>query len=91
MVVTSEEAVVRALPVRLHFNEAPGATYDAARIGIGVGVVLALVVVALWLVRSIDWAPPREADGRAIDDAEYANLDLEAEQFDETHRSRLET
>jgi len=91
MVVTSEEAVVRALPVRLHFNEAPGASYDGVRIGIGVGVVLALVVVALWLVRSIDWAPPREADGRAIDDAEYANLDLEAEQFDETHRSRVET
>jgi hypothetical protein len=44
---------------------------------------LALLVVAVWLVRSTDWRAPREADSSAIDDAELADLDLEAALFEQ--------
>lgn len=82
MIVTSDEAAVRALPVRLNFDEGPGAAYSTQRVATGMAVALALVLVATWLVRSTSWTPPPEADGRAIDDADYADLDREAEQFD---------
>lgn len=82
MVVTSDDAVARALPVTLTFNDAPGATYEAGRVTIAIVAALALLVVAIWLARSTNWTPPRDADGRAIDDADYADLDLEAERFE---------
>lgn len=82
MVVASERAVVRALPARLQFGEADGATYDAGRVLVGIGGAVALLLVAVWLARSTNWMPPPEADGQSIDDADYADLDREAEQFE---------
>lgn len=89
MVVSSDSVGVRALPVRLLFNDAPGATYDAGRVTLGIVAALVFALVAASLVRSADWTPPPEGGGRAIDDADYADLDLEADQFDE--RERLTT
>ena len=86
IVVSSDSVGVRALPVRLLFNEAPGATYDAGRVTVGIVAALALALVAASLVWSGDWTPPPEGGGRAIDDADYADLDLEADQFDENKR-----
>jgi hypothetical protein len=48
-------------------------TYDPARLVIGLGVAIALLVVAGWLVRTTDWHPPSEADTPELDDA---SLDL---------------
>ncbi len=86
VVASSDSVGVRALPVRLLFNEAPGATYDAGRVALGIVAALAFALVAVSLVRSADWTPPPEGSGRAIDDADYADLDREADQFDENRR-----
>lgn len=84
VVVTSDEAVARALPVRLKFVAAPGAAYDAERLVIGIVAAIALGLGAVGLVRSTDWAAPREADGHEIDEVDYADLDLEADRSDQT-------
>jgi len=86
MVVSSDSVGVRALPVRLLFNEAPGAGYDASRVAVGIIAALAFALLATWLIRSTDWTPPPEGGGRAIDDVDYADLDVEADRFDEDQR-----
>ncbi|NNE72248.1 MAG: hypothetical protein HKN26_01135 [Acidimicrobiales bacterium] len=83
VVVESDAAAVRAFPVRLSFSQGPGAAYDSVRLAIGIVATIALGLGAVGLVRWTDWAPPPEADGRAIDDADYADLDVEADRFDE--------
>lgn len=83
IVVTSDQIGVRARPATLTFTSFPGADYDGARLITGLGVALILILFAAWLVRSTRWDPPREADSSPIDDAEFADLDLEAAQFDE--------
>jgi len=86
VVVASDQLAVRASPVPLSFAESPGADYATPRVVIGVTVSLVLALVAVWLVRSTDWDPPRESDSTLIDEAEFADLDLEAAMFDETER-----
>ena len=81
LVVSSEEVGVWARPAPLAFAEGPSPDYDRDRLVIGLAVALVLGALATWLIRSTDWSPPAEADGAAIDDADYADLDLEAEQF----------
>ena len=49
---------------------------------------MTLLAVAVWLVRSTDWRPPREADSSALDDAELADLDREAALFEEHEADR---
>ena len=49
----------------------------------GLVVAALLLATAAALIRSTDWRPPGEADGSLIDDAEFADLDLEAAEFDE--------
>ena len=82
MVVRGEGTAVRATPVPVGFAAAPTAGYDPGRLAAGLAAAAALLVVAAWLVRSTDWSPPPEADASAIDDAEYADLDAEAEAFE---------
>ena len=82
LVVTSDETAVRALPVRLYFDDGPGAVYNGRRAAAGLAIAVALLLVATRLVRTTSWTPPPEADGQAIDDADFADLDREAEEFD---------
>jgi hypothetical protein len=88
LVVSSDDIGVRAPPVRLSFAGAPGADYEPARVLGGVLVAIVLLAAAWWLVRSTDWRPPPEADGSPIDDAAFADLDLEAELFDDREVAR---
>jgi hypothetical protein len=81
MVVRGERSAVRARPVPIGFAPAPTAGYDPVRLALGLATAVVLLGVAAWLVRSTDWSPPAEADASAIDDAEYADLDAEAEAF----------
>lgn len=84
IVVSSDQVGVWARPVTLAFAEAPRVDYHLTRVVLGLAVALGLGVLAAWLIRSTDWSPPPEADSSPIDDAEYADLDLEAEQFVDT-------
>jgi hypothetical protein len=89
MVVTADQLGVRARPTPLNFAEAPGADYVTTRVIIGLAGALALVVLAGWLIRSSNWDPPSESDATALDDVDYADLDLEADQFDEPEPAPL--
>jgi hypothetical protein len=51
------------------FGLAAAVTYDPARLVIGLGVAIALLIVAAWLVRTTDWHPPSEADTPELDRA----------------------
>jgi hypothetical protein len=81
LVVTSADLGAWARPVPLSFAGAPGADYDLDRLIAGLVAAVGLVAVGIWLWRSTDWRPPPEADASAIDDAEYADLDAEADAF----------
>jgi hypothetical protein len=83
MVVTADQLGVRARPTPLDFADSPGADYVATRVIIGLAGALPLVVLAGWLIRSSNWDPPSESDATALDDADYADLDLEADQFEQ--------
>lgn len=83
VVVQSDDAGVWAPPATLGFAAGPKADYDAGRVAAGVTIALALVALAGWLILTTDWRPPPESDSSAIDDADYADLDLEADQFEE--------
>jgi hypothetical protein len=83
LAAVSDQAGVRARPEPLSFAAPAGPAYSVPRLVLGIGTAVALLVVAAWLVRSTDWRPPREADSSAIDDAELADLDLEAALFEE--------
>lgn len=69
-------------PIALSFEATPGATYDGPRVVIGITASLVLLFAAGWIIAREDWRPPDESDGSAIDDAEYADLDLEAERHE---------
>ena len=83
LVVSSEEVGVRANPVTIPFADGPGADYEASSVVIGVALAAGFLALAAWLVRSTNWDPPREADSSAIDEAEFADLDREAAEFEE--------
>lgn len=87
LVATSDQLGVRAPPVLLSFNKITGADYVAGRVIIGLAVALALLVYAGWLLRSTSWAAPAEADSSAIDDAEFADLDLEVDRFEDREQA----
>ena len=87
VVVVSDRVGIQARPVTLGFRDSAGASYDTARLIIGLLTAAGLMGAAAWLVRSTDWTPPPEADTTAIDEAEFADLDLEADQFDEARSS----
>ncbi len=52
--------------------------YQPARLGAGLAAAALLLGLGGWLWRRTDWSPPRAADGAAIDEAEFADLDAEA-------------
>ena len=78
VVVASDGVGIQARPVTLGFRDSAGASYDTARLVIGLLTAAGLMGAAAWLVRSTDWTPPPEADTTAID---------EADQFDEARSS----
>lgn len=81
VVVSSEEATVRARPVALAVAAGPGPRYDGWRVTLGLAGAVALLGAAAWLLVTTVWDPPRESDGSAIDEAELADLDREAAEF----------
>jgi len=83
VVVQSDDAGVWAPPTGLGFASGPTADYDAGRVAAGLAIALTLVAVAGFLIVTTDWRPPLESDSSPIDDADYADLDLEADQFEE--------
>ncbi len=83
VVVQSDQRGVRARAVALSFTASPGADYDTNRVILGLLGALGLAMVAAWLIASTDWRPPTESDATAMDEADYADLDLEAAQFDD--------
>lgn len=91
IVVASDEVGVRARPVTLQFAGAPGVQYDSARLLAGLAVAATLLVLAASVTMSTDWRPPTEADATAIDDADYADLDAEAEAFEVSHPEEVRT
>ena len=81
-VVVESTRGTRARPVPLTFTASPGADYTTSRVIIGLTAALGLALAAAWLIRSTDWRPPSESDSSPIDEADYADLDLEAANFD---------
>ena len=51
---------------------------------IGIALAAALLLIAGLLIRFGEWGPPIEADATAIDEADFADLDAEAQAFVET-------
>ncbi|MDH4168519.1 MAG: hypothetical protein OEW42_02920 [Acidimicrobiia bacterium] len=82
-VVLSDDVAVRARPVGLGLADTPGPQYDPTRLLVGLVVAVGLLALAAVLIRTTGWGPPSEADGTLIDDAEFADLDAEAVEFDE--------
>ena len=82
VVVRSDQRGLRARPVPLTFTASPGADYTTSRVIIGLTAALGLALAAAWLIGSTDWRPPSESDSSPIDEADYADLDLEAANFD---------
>lgn len=82
VVIADDGVGVRAPPVPLDFSGRPGAAYDGSRVIVGIALAFAVLAAAAWVMIRADWSPPAEADGTAIDDAAYADLDLEIERFD---------
>ncbi len=83
VVTTGDGVGARAAPAPLHFATTPGASYDGPRLAAGLLLAALLCTVAIRLTRGTDWRPPAEADASAIDDAMWADLDAEAEAFEE--------
>ena len=52
-------------------------SYDPVRLVVGLGVAVALLLVAAWLVRTTDWHAPTEADTPALDRAVLDPADLD--------------
>lgn len=79
-----------AVVVPIVFADPPGAAYDPMRIGLGLGIAIILLLVALFFVRRTDWSAVGEAAAPEIDKAEYADLDaivaeLDAMEADSTY------
>jgi hypothetical protein len=75
IVVDSAEAFTRAPARPVTFAAPAGAGYDPGRLVVGLLVVAALLVVALWLALFTDWSPIGEEAAPEIDEADYADLD----------------
>jgi hypothetical protein len=73
--VASDDVFARAPVVPIAFAGPPGAAYDAARLGLGLGLAALLVAITTWLIRRTDWSAVGEAAAPEIDGAEYADLD----------------
>lgn len=84
VVVASDQIGVWARPARLGFADGPSPDYAGLRVVAGLTAALLLLALAALLIRRTDWRPPPEADASAIDDAEFADLDREAEEFVES-------
>ncbi len=89
--VLSDDVGVRSRPIALDITAAPGAAYDSSRVFAGLGVALAALGVATWLITRTDWSPALESAASLIDDAEYADLDREADEFVEEPRPPFAT
>ena len=78
VIVLSDNGFVSAPGVPVRYSLGPGPRYEAGRLVEGMAVALALVGVALVLVRTTDWAKPTEAATPEMDDADLetgASLD----------------
>lgn len=75
LAVVSDDAFVRAQPVRLGLRAPPGVSYDGSRLALGLALAALLLLAAVVLVRRTDWSPLGEEAAPEIDEAEYADLD----------------
>jgi len=89
VVLLTDDISVRADPVAISFADRPGAAYSRPRLMAGLVGVLALLLLAGWMLRTTDWSPPRESGSPALDGAELADLDREAAEFAERETSSL--
>ncbi len=81
-IVVSDQRALRARAVELAFTSSTGAEYSADRVIIGLAAAFALVLMGGWLIGSTNWSAPSESASTLIDEAGYADLDLEAAEFD---------
>lgn len=70
VLVVTEAGYVAAPGVPLHFSLGPGASYNGARLAVGLSAAALLVVVALVVVRRTDWTKPTEAATPEVDAAD---------------------
>jgi len=73
--VRGDRSFTRAPAVALAFATPPGADYDTGRVALGIAIAVALLAIALYLIRRTDWRPVGEEAAPEIDDADYADLD----------------
>ena len=73
--VASRDVFARAPVVPISFAGRGGASYDPARLALGLALAAILVGIAAWLLVRTDWSAVGEAAAPEIDDAEYADLD----------------
>ena len=65
--VVSDGALVRAAPVPVDFSAGASASYNAKRVALGLTAAVALLSLAVWLIRTTDWREPTEAATPAMD------------------------
>jgi hypothetical protein len=73
--VVSRSTSAPAHVVPILFAGPPGADYDVARVGAGLGAAVLLLGLATLLVRRTDWSAIGEQAAPEIDQSEYADLD----------------
>lgn len=67
--LVGDGALVRAAFVPVGFSGGASASYDAKRMALGVAAAVALLSLAVWLIRTTDWREPTEAATPAMDAA----------------------
>jgi hypothetical protein len=72
--VVTSAGFVAAPMVPLQFSLGPGASYNGARLAVGLGVAVLLLLLAVIVVRRTDWTKPSEA---ATPDVDAADLETD--------------
>ncbi|MFN0029240.1 MAG: hypothetical protein ACKV2O_18955 [Acidimicrobiales bacterium] len=76
--VRAGDEAIRADVIEVRPSSDTPVRYEPARLIAGLATAALMVGLAGWLWRRTDWSPPRAADGAAIDEADFADLDAEA-------------
>jgi hypothetical protein len=74
VVVQSPSGVAAGPVVVVDFSLGPAASYSAARVLVGLGIAVLLLVLAAYLIRTTDWRKPSEAETPDLDSASLIEL-----------------